>query len=293
MYHSRVCLATNSMTNHWSSLSRTPSLVIPCAKGKGMCVSVKHGLVVVSVVLDWFYGGSQLHVFDLTDGAFVRQIGDGKGDGEGQFSFEHGGLCISPDGDSVLVAEYGNNRVQEVRIDDGSWVRFIGLGILRKPECVDCNAELIAVSEKLCVSVFSWSGGLLGRIEGLSHPLGLAILRNSAGFIVADHGNNRLCAFEANGKLAWLASGTKRGLYSPWDVVEWNNDLLAPNRGARTLVKFSRHGAGPVVMHDSMQQIYGLTTLSDGGLVARCGEDFRVFPGLDLRCAWVSLCVFL
>ncbi len=284
--------------SHWSSLSRTPSLVIPCAQGRGVCVSVKHRLVVVSVVLDWFYGGSQLHVFGLTDGVFVRRIGygkgdgrihDGKGDGKGQFHFEHGGLCISPDDDSVLVAENGNNRLQEVRIDDGSWVRFIGLGILRKPECVDCNAELIAVSEKFRVSVLSWSGSLLGRIEGLSHPLGLAISRNNAGFVVADHGNNRVCAFEANGKLAWLASGTKRGLYNPWDVVEWNNDLLVANRGANNLVAFSRHGEGPITMRDS-EQHYGLTTLPDGGLVARRNWDCLVFLGLDVRCAWVCLC---
>ena len=66
-----------------------------------------------------------LHMHSLEDGSLVRRIGS-KGSGKGQFNFNMGGLCVSPDGDSVLVAECYNNRVQEVRVVDGSWVRFVG-----------------------------------------------------------------------------------------------------------------------------------------------------------------------
>ncbi len=48
----------------------------------------------------------------------------------------------------MLVAEANNNRVQQVRIVDGSWVRFVGEGVLAGPQYVDCNADVIAVSEE-------------------------------------------------------------------------------------------------------------------------------------------------
>ncbi len=105
-----------------------------CARGYGMCVARNHGLVIFSENQD--RDGFQLLVHSLADGSLVRSIGS-KGSGKGQFNFSCGGLCVSPDGDSVLVAEWHNNRVQQVRIVDGSWVRFIGEGVLKLPEYVD------------------------------------------------------------------------------------------------------------------------------------------------------------
>ncbi len=46
---------------------------------------------------------------------------------------------MSPDGDSVLVAEYFNNRVQQVKIADGSWERFVGVSVLKRPDFIDCT----------------------------------------------------------------------------------------------------------------------------------------------------------
>jgi hypothetical protein len=121
-----------------------------------MCVSLKHGLIIVSDVS----GGYQLHMHSLLDGSLLRSIGS-KGRGEGQFSCFYGGLCVSPDGDSVLVAECYNKRVQQVKIADGSWVRFVGVGVLEEPDYVDCNTDVIAVSETALhrISVFSWADG--------------------------------------------------------------------------------------------------------------------------------------
>jgi hypothetical protein len=89
-----------------------------CAIGDGMCVSLKHGLIVISEH-DGFRG-FRLHMHSLLDGSLVRSIGR-KGSGKGRFMFSCGGLCVSPDGDSVLVAERYNDRVQQVKIADGSW----------------------------------------------------------------------------------------------------------------------------------------------------------------------------
>jgi sugar lactone lactonase YvrE len=102
----------------------------------------------------------ELYMYSLADGSLVRKIG-GAGSGKGQFNLFLGGLCVSPDGDSVLVAEYWNKRVQQVRIVDGSWVRFVGEGLLGEPEYVDCNADVIVVSEEGLhrISVLSWADG--------------------------------------------------------------------------------------------------------------------------------------
>ncbi len=129
-----------------------------CANGYSMCVSLKHALIVVTECAA--FGGSHLYMHSLLDGSLVRSIGS-KGRGKGQLMFHFGGLCVSPDGDSVLVAERFNNRVQQVKIADGSWVRFVGVGVLQCPDYVDCNTDVIAVSETClhCISVFSWADG--------------------------------------------------------------------------------------------------------------------------------------
>ena len=58
--------------------------------------------------------------------------------GTGQFDWGKGMLSMTPRG-TVLVAEAKNNRVQEVSIDDGSHLRFLGNGLVEQPEYVDCN----------------------------------------------------------------------------------------------------------------------------------------------------------
>ena len=72
-----------------------------CHQGIGMCVSLKHRLVILSCAYD-----AQLQVRSLDDGSLVRRIGSkSNGSGRGQFLFRSGGLCISPSGDTVLLAE--------------------------------------------------------------------------------------------------------------------------------------------------------------------------------------------
>ncbi len=117
-----------------------------CPYGSGVCVSLKHGLVIVS---DYIF--FRLHVRSLADGTFVRTIGS-FGRGKGQFNFGHGNLCVGPEGDSVLVADKLNHRVQEVRVvgteDTSRFIRFVGEAVLCRPQFVDCNADFIVVSEK-------------------------------------------------------------------------------------------------------------------------------------------------
>jgi hypothetical protein len=191
-------------------------------------------------------------MFLLTDGTAVRTIGS-KGSGKGQFHFTHGGLCVSPDGDSVLVADTYNRRVQEVRIVDGSWVRFVREGVLNKPEFVDCNADIIAVSEDCHrITVLSWAdGGVRAQVGGegsgpgqLKYLKCVRLLSDGSGMVVADCCNNRLCMFSLRGEFVAVVGSGEQGLTNPCDVLERVSDgsLVVTNFGNRVLVQLSRDG---------------------------------------------------
>jgi sugar lactone lactonase YvrE len=249
-------------------------------------------------------------VHSLADGSLVRTIGK-KGSGKGQFNFSCGGLCVSPDGDSVLVAEYHNNRVQQVRIVDGSWVRFVGEGVVSLPDFVDCNANVIVVSEPAyhCISVLSWADGSVrtrfgGEGSGpgqLDFPRGVRLLVDGSGLVVADSDNSRLCVFTLSGEFLTTVGSKDQGLNCPYDVVECASDgsFIVTNIDDHNLVKLSRDGA--------IVDIYGrkgngdgefidpttLTALPDGGMVVRGngGLCVQVFRGFELRKTWITACV--
>jgi hypothetical protein len=273
-----------------------------CVKGYGMCVALKHGLVIVSD-----YDTKQLHMHSLADGSLVRSVGS-KGSGNGEFNFGCGGLCVSPDGDSVLVAEKNNNRGQQVRIVDGSWVRFVGEGVLDRPQYVDCNADVIAVSETDCyrISVLSWAdGSALAQFgsEGsgqLSFPYGARLLADGSGLVVADKNSHHLCVFTVSGEFVAAMGSREQGLNGPFDVLECASDgsFIVANYSCHNLIKLNRDG--------STFEVYGkkgggngefnlpsaLAALPDGGLVVRewHGARFQVFKGLAVRFEWITAC---
>jgi hypothetical protein len=284
------------MGNTWSiQLERS----VPCSKGYGMCVALKHGLVIVS-------GGNKLDVHSLADGLLVRSIGD-KGSGKGQFDFEWGGLCVSPDGDSVLVAECFNNSVQEISILDGSWVRFVGEDVLTQPQYVDCNADVIVVSAiRPCISVLSWVDGSVRAKFGswgsgpgqLNYPCGIRLLADRSGMVVADAGNNRLSVFTLSGDFVSEVGSRRQGLFTPYDFLECVSDgsFIVANTYADNLIKFSRDGAKVGVYDDGeFGGPTALAALPGGGIVARefYRALFQVFRGFELRKTWITVCVTL
>jgi len=86
---------------------------------KGLAIS-SDGSLMVSVGL----GTHQLDVYRTEDGSYVRSFGD-RGTGPGEFSYPYS-VCMTAR-DTVLVGEYGNNRIQEVTLE-GVHVMFIPLG---------------------------------------------------------------------------------------------------------------------------------------------------------------------
>ncbi len=275
------------METEWSL---APLRAFPCCKGFGMCVSLKHGLL---ILLN--YDARQLHVHSLHDGSLVRTIGS-CGIDNAKFDFiVESGLCITPDGDSVLVAEYWNNRVQEVRVvgaeDTSQCARFIGEGVLCTPCFIDCNAEVIAVSEQDRISMLSWrTGDVMVRFGSkgsnpgqLCYPQSLRLLGNGARVVVADCCNLRLCVFGLDGRFFGAL-----GCDLPFDVVERADGEFLMTSSC-TLVKLSLHGSGQRCV--SVRQ-GSLTPLPDGGLVVRHGflGQCVVRRGLWLRVQWVAVC---
>ncbi len=282
-----------------------------CSRGYGLCVSLKYGLVVVSDI-----NSSQLHVYLLGDGSLVRTIGS-HGSGKGQFHFSFGGLCTSPGGDSVLVAECNNDRVQEVRIletdDTSRCIRLVGVGVLRWPEYVDCNADFIVVSGGCyrMMSVLSWRTGdcvsQFGRYGGgggpgqLIRPCGVRLLVGcpTTRLVVADSGNHRLCVFRLSGEFVGALESTGRVLNIPCDVLVEGGSFVFVNFGTDNVVKMSSagevvgvYGGTTIPGERGFNEPISLAALPDGGMVIRerAGCRFQVFSGLACRALWIALC---
>jgi DNA-binding beta-propeller fold protein YncE len=275
--------------------------------GYGICVALKHGVIIVSD-----HGTKQLHMHSLADGSLLRTIG-GRGRGKGQFDFGYGGLCVSPDGDSVLVAEWGNNRVQQVRVVDGSWVRFVGKGVLMGPECVDCNGAVIAVSENRDgISVFSWADGSVRARFGsygsgpgqLIWPTGVRLLPDGSGLVVADYSNHRLCVFTQSGEFVQTVGSQEKGVHYPYDVLECasaDGSFIVANFGSDNLVKLSRDGSKAEVIgmkgcgNDDFvfTNLSGMAALPGGAMLVRyCGGTrCSIFRDKRHRLEWIGVCV--
>ncbi len=202
---------------------------------------------------------------------------------------------MGPDGDSVLVAEYHNNRVQQVRIVDGSWVRFIGDGVLQAPDFVECNADVIVVSEGFHrISVLSWADGSVRAQFGsrgsgpgqLKFPCGIQLLADGIGLVVADSGNHRLCVFTLSGEFVAAIGSAKQALNEPCDVLELTSDgsFIVTNRRGHHLTRISRDGTvvGVYGKHGSgdgeFNQPVSIAALPDGALLVRelDGRRFQV-----------------
>lgn len=129
---------------------RTLSLVMgDSAQNTGLAVSPDEKTVVVA------HSNGTLSVYALPSGLHVRTFGS-EGSGPGQFHAP-GKICFSKDG-NVLVAEFVNQRVQEVTLT-GEHVRFIGVGV------IDGGIIGLAAQHDLgLIAVGKWDGRQDNRI---------------------------------------------------------------------------------------------------------------------------------
>ncbi len=288
-------------------LSTRRTIPIPSAGSYTMCVTAKHGLVIIADS-----GSSQLHMFSLVDGRWVRSSAIDAGSAKDPDSCTCSGLCTSSDGDTVLVAKRYTDCVHEMRIADGLWVRSVGRGVLKQPQCVDCDADAIVVSEDYPqhrISVLSWANGSprvrFGSYGGgpgkLCGPRGIRLLADGNGLVIADMHNNRLCVFGLHGEFVEAVGNGEQGLSNPIDVLQCASDrafivaargnsmLFEIRNGARARV-YGKHGIGD----DELNNPIVLAALpNDGGFVLDYGNR-RVQQLIDCRArlSWIRGCVF-
>ncbi len=238
-----------------------------------MCLSVKHGLLFVSV-----RSAKRIQVYMLADGLFAGSVEC------------EGNMCITPGDDSLLVTEYDNHRVQEFRVLGGESIRCIGEGHLRYPDQVACNTAVLAVSEAGGrVSLFSWRDKSLQRRVSLSGavPGGICLLRDSSGFVVADGGRrHQLDIFRLDGELV----NTIHMEQHARAALECQGGFIVAHYWEGSLAKISRPGGEVLGVSSSQYGPNTLVALPDGGLALREFYCFKLFYGLDLRRAWLQTC---
>ncbi len=274
--------------------------------GRSMCVALKHRLVVVSQRAN----GCRLQMFSLATGLSVRTIGS-YGNAKGQLNFLRGGLCVSPDGECVLVAERFNSRVQQLQIADGAWVRHVmAEGV--SPDVVDCNANVIvAAGPDSVITVFSWATGCVQTqlaFNGIC--VDIRLLADGSGFVGTDSRNRRLRVLSLHGGKGQMMSSEAKHLSfltNPCAALECvlDGSFLVANCGNTMLTKLSRNGAvvGACSIKrssDDTEFIYPIHVAAIAGQdYAVMFHDFNehlhmrfgVVRDHSRRLAWLGICV--
>ena len=169
--------------------------------------------------LEWLYGiavnkegqivvtdnlGNCVYIFDK-DGSCLRKIGS-KGSNTGEFQHPEGISFLNDN--EVLIADYGNNRIQRLNIHTGTVVKSFGRkgkekGELNNPVDVtgleriivtECGNHGIQVMSKEGESIFTF--GDKGP-EKLHHPTCCILYKNI--FLVSDGDNHCIKAFDQSG----------------------------------------------------------------------------------------------
>ena len=150
--------------------------------------------------------GHCIYVFDK-DGNCVRKIGS-QGEEEGQFEQPKGVSYLNDE--EILVADFGNDRIQHIDIQTGTVLKSFGQlgsgkGKLNGPYdvCLD-DEERIVVTEvgNHRIQVISKEGESIFTFgdrgpEKLSYPIGCIPYKNM--FLVCDGGNHCIKAFDQSG----------------------------------------------------------------------------------------------
>jgi hypothetical protein len=258
---------------------------VRAAYGYGLCVSVKHMVIVATVFSN--DGGHLILVHSLDTGEELRSFGS-MGSGPGEFNFSSGGLCTTPSEDTFLLADGNNNRLQELRVADGAWVRSLGEGVLDRPLFVDCNTSVIAVTQAYAgVAVMSLSDGArLAQFGRFSSPHGLRLLGDGSGVVVTDMGPSKcnLTVFTLDGTIVCSIGSFEQGFRRPFDVLEcvdttflvalFDGDyVVRVSREGRIINRFLplANGAG------NCCRVLALAALPSGGLVVRDSSNIHLF----------------
>ena len=165
------------------------------------------------------------------DGSFIAAVGS---KGNGERSFDHPrNIVVHPSG-QVLVADYGNHRVQVLNSDLSFSHSFGSFGSqgrqFKSPFDMSIDDEgMVYVTDNTnaCIKKFTLQGEFVALIEGqICTPRGIAIDGNNVLYVTNNH---FVSMFDTNGK--FLGKFGKRGIgdadfkYPHGVVVDKNGDL--------------------------------------------------------------------
>jgi DNA-binding beta-propeller fold protein YncE len=216
-------------------LPAEPSLVLGDGTGGAgdMQLNYPAGAAFIAAHPDWLVttemDGHRIKISNIRTGALVCKFGE-YGKGAGDFSFPNG-VAVTSDSSFVLVTDFGNHRVQVLRLVVGAdgisahleFVRFLGngegsaegqLNYPRGVALVQSNGgqqETVLVTDEHNhrVSQFALDGTFVGIFAGkgeegsgdgeFHYPRGITVLGSSGEVAVTDDDNHRVQIFDSEG----------------------------------------------------------------------------------------------
>ena len=231
--------------------------------------------------------GHCVYVFDK-DGNCVRKIGS-QGEEEGQFEQPKGVSYLNDE--EILVADFGNDRIQHIDIQTGTVLKSFGQlgsgkGKLNGPYdvCLD-DEERIVVTEvgNHRIQVISKEGESIFTFgdrgpEKLSYPISCIPYKNM--FLVCDGCNHCIKAFDQSGTFLYKfgKEGNRDGeLYEPHHLlVDSSDNLLVCDPHNNRVQQFSLEGrfTGKSITVLCPREI---VAASDGRILAASWTNSKVF----------------
>lgn len=260
---------------------------------KGRTLQNPHGIAVNSngliAVADC--NGHSILIFDQ-NGKYLRELGS-QGENAGELNYPTGVTFLSDD--EILVADFLNNRIQQLNVHTGAYVNSFGRygtgdGEFQNPVSVCVSAEgrvVVADCVNNRLQVLKRNGGVMLKIEGsglgkLDHPTGCISHQNM--FIVSDTYNNCLKVFDCSGKLLRQIGRKGSGdgeLIRPQGLcVEKcgnHHNILVCDCGNGRIVQFSLEGYFTGKTVTKLQDPIAIAKMADGRILASVFEAKKVY----------------
>ena len=217
--------------------------------GAGASFNTPYGVAVIPssgviVVADTTNNRIRLVTPDGVVSTLAGQTAGGSADGTGALaSFSNPtGVAVTPTGDVIVVADFGNNRIRLVTYPGGVVTTLAG----------------------------STSGSVdgTGAAATFSSPIGVAVIPSSGNIVVADRGNHRIRLVTPGGVVSTLAGGTSAFLDGTGTAARFSTPqgvAVIPSSGDIVVADSSNHRIRLVTQAGVVTTLAGQTSaFADG-----------------------------
>ena len=248
----------------------------------GITVNTKGNIAITD------YIGDCVYIFDK-EGNCLRNIGS-KGGNAGQFYRPEGVTYINDN--EILIADVGNNRIQHVDVQTGTFVKSFGKygaakGQFSQPVdvCLD-EQQRIVVTESSnhriqvmtqqgeTISIFGDSGP-----EKLYSPISCIPYKNM--FLVSEKGNNCIKVYDQSGTFLYkFGTRGKQGGQFDWPcgmLVDRSSNLLVCDSNNNRVQQFTLDGRFTGKTITRLPDPTGIATAQDGRILVTSFSAKKVF----------------